>query len=270
MTTADSARVRKTGTNGFTHAKAHGQNALDSERMVNAAVHVIPTQDLDSLTEALSGPSKANPAKPVFPMLSVEDQLFLREHATVKSYKKNHHVLEKGDDGGYFYLILEGYVEVYIENDSSRTLICRMGPSEFFGELSLLTGDPCTASVMTIEDSRLAVLHKRPFNECLMARSTLRLAIIRQLGRMVAELTEKLTMLPLQAYGRIRFYLYHLAQEIDGHLVIDGYWTHQHLAELTGCTRETVAKIMAELKRGGWVHYEKQRIVLLKRLPDRF
>lgn len=98
-------QTRDETTDGFHH----------SFRTVNAAVHIIPTRDSDSLTEALSGPSKANPGKPVFPMLSVEDQLFLREHATVKSYKKNHHILEKDDAGSYFYLILEGYVEVYIE-----------------------------------------------------------------------------------------------------------------------------------------------------------
>jgi CRP/FNR family transcriptional regulator, cyclic AMP receptor protein len=206
----------------------------------------------------------------IFPGLSEEDHAFLREHATMKAYRKNCHVFSKGDDGDHFFLILEGQVEIYVENDTSRTLICRMGPGEFFGELSLLTGGPRTASVMTIEDSRFAMLRKQSFSECLMQRPTLWVAMVRQLVRLVSELTEKLSMLGLDAYGRIRFFLYRLVREVDGELVVEGHWTQQHFAELAGCARETVAKIMTELKRGGWIRCEKRRIVLLKDLPDRF
>ena len=78
--------------------------------------------------------------------------LSLRDHATVKSYEKLRHVFEKGDEGNRFFFILGGRVEIFLENDGSRTLLGRKG-RPILGELSLLTGGPRTASVATIEDS---------------------------------------------------------------------------------------------------------------------
>ncbi len=202
--------------------------------------------------------------------LSPEDHLFLRDHATVKSYKKFRHVFEKGDEDNRFFFILAGQVEIFLENDGSRTLLRRKGPAEFFGELSLLTGGPRTASVATIEDSQFAVLHKSRFFECLADRPTLWHAMVRQLAHLVNELTETRAMLAVDAYRRLRFFLYRLACEVDGELVIRGPWTQQHLAELAGCARETVAKFMMELKRGGFVKCERECIVLQRPLPQRF
>jgi CRP/FNR family cyclic AMP-dependent transcriptional regulator len=195
---------------------------------------------------------------------------YLQAHATVKHYKKNHHVFEKGDDGDCFFLILKGQVEVYVEQQVARTLICRLGPGECFGEISLLTGGTRTASVMTTEDSQFAVIRRSVFSDCLHKRPSLWLTMVGKLIHMVNDLTEKLSMFALDAYGRIRFYLYRLAQDVDGELVIEGHWTQQHLAELSGCRRETVAKILSALERGGWLQREKRQIRLLKRLPDRF
>ena len=57
---------------------------------------------------------------------------------------------------------------------------------------------------------------------------------------------------------------------MDGKLVIEGHWTQQHIAQLAGCARETVTKIMKDLSRGDWISCERNRIVIRKPLPSQY
>lgn len=233
-------------------------------------------RDQPRLTSISSIPSAALEKIPITcgalvpPTLSDEDIRFLIPHGLLKKYLKNYPVVSQGDDGESFFLIMKGQVEVHIDNADSRTLLCRMGPGEFFGELALLMGGPRTASVTTVEDSLLVVLRKDVIFQCLSSRSTLWLALVRQLVYMVRDLTNKVSVHSLDAYARIRFYLYYLSREREGNLVIDRHWTQQHIAELSACARETVSRMLKELQKGQWIRRDKERLVILKPLPDRF
>ena len=80
----------------------------------------------------------------------------------------------------------------------------------------------------------------------------------------------RLSSLPLDAYGRLRSCLDRLARETNGCVVVQGLWTQQQLAELTGCRRETVQKILCELSKGGWIRCDRRQITILRPLPEEF
>jgi CRP-like cAMP-binding protein len=67
---------------------------------------------------------------------------------------------KSGDPGDAFFLILDGRVRVEV---SARKRI-RMGPGEFFGEMSLLDGGPRTATVAADTDVRVLVIARRDFS----------------------------------------------------------------------------------------------------------
>ncbi len=166
--------------------------------------------------------------------------------------------------------MLAGEVEIFVKDCHGRTVIARKGMGELFGELALLTGQGRTASAVTVEDSLLGVISKCAFEQCMSARPALLAAILRDLAATIGELTLRLSTLSLDAYGRLRFCLSALARETDGVAVVDGSWTQQQLAELAGCRRETVAKIMSALKRGNWIRADNKRIAILRPLPEAF
>ena len=59
------------------------------------------------------------------------------------------------------FIILEGTVEVWINvADGKKIEVARMGPGKFFGEMSLLTGETRTASVIATTDSQLIEVSK--------------------------------------------------------------------------------------------------------------
>ena len=70
-------------------------------------------------------------------------------------------MLTRADEpGDEFFLILDGTVSVDVS--AGRPVLLR--PGEFFGEMSLLDGDPRSATVITATPVRLLVIHRVNFS----------------------------------------------------------------------------------------------------------
>jgi putative ABC transport system ATP-binding protein len=63
-----------------------------------------------------------------------------------ESFPAGQRILRQGFSGGGFFVILEGEVTVQVDGESVATL----GKGDFFGEISLLLGEPPIADVMAV------------------------------------------------------------------------------------------------------------------------
>jgi len=68
-------------------------------------------------------------------------------------------VLKKGEPNLWFYLIYDGAFEVRDKDQVLR----RMGPGEYFGEISLLANEYTTADVVAVEESRCLIMEREEF-----------------------------------------------------------------------------------------------------------
>jgi CRP/FNR family transcriptional regulator, cyclic AMP receptor protein len=93
-------------------------------------------------------------------------------------------VVREGAAGSVFYVILGGRVRV-VRN--GRT-VARLGPGEFFGEMSLLDGKPRTADVVTEEPSRFLTLSAKDFRSTLDADAALSKHILRVMAARLRDL----------------------------------------------------------------------------------
>jgi len=203
--------------------------------------------------------------------LAESDRNFLLEHAVVRRYRRGHHLFHQGDEATCLFFVLEGELEVFIENgQADRAIIDRKESGALFGELELLGGQDRIASAVTLSDATLGVIRRCVFEECVRAKPELLRAVARDLAVAFGEMMTRLSTLPLDAYGRLRYYLTRLARETNGSMVVQGLWTQQQLAELAGCRRETVGSILCELKRGGWIRCDRRQITILRPLPEEF
>jgi CRP-like cAMP-binding protein len=88
-----------------------------------------------------------------------------------------------GETGLELFVIVEGHATV--KTRRGRTV--RLGPGEFFGEMSLLDGGPRSATVEAASDMRLLVVGRREFWQLLTAAPPLVLKIMGTLSRRVRE-----------------------------------------------------------------------------------
>ena len=97
-------------------------------------------------------------------------------------FKPGKTLITEGRPGRQFYVIIEGEVDV-VQNG---VRLPRRGGSEFFGEISLVSGTPATATVTTTTPTRALVISKRSFTTLLERSPTIQMRVIRSFSARLA------------------------------------------------------------------------------------
>ncbi len=208
----------------------------------------------------------------MFPAICDEDIEFIAQHGAIKTLSRNSVIVSEGEAADFFYVILEGRVRVYVVDDNGREAVLgHLGPHQFFGELAFFTESPRSASVMTIERSKVVVLARDDLQRCLTERPTLALAMIPHFIEMIRKLTDTVRSLALQdVYGRVTSLLYRLSAMENGKRVLEEALTHQEIADMVGASREMVSRILRDLTVGGYLVIDHKRIRIEKDPPARY
>lgn len=98
---------------------------------------------------------------PLFQGLSRRHLKQLAEHADEISFRPKERIVEEGQPGGSFFVIVRGEVRVV----RGKRAVATMGPGEFFGEISLLDGGPRTATVVADTPVEAIRVFKRSFDK---------------------------------------------------------------------------------------------------------
>jgi len=191
--------------------------------------------------------------------------------ATVRNYPKHTILMNEGDDTDSLYVVLGGRVRVYVSDENGREVhVNSIGPGEFFGEVTL-DGRPRSASVMSVEDCRCAIVRQTELLALIEKEPKFALHMIRKLASRVRDLTENVRSLALMdVYGRVARLLLELANERDGRLVIDEPLTHKDIASRVGASREMISRIFSDLTTGGYVIKDEGKLLIVKKPPPRW
>jgi CRP/FNR family cyclic AMP-dependent transcriptional regulator len=106
-----------------------------------------------------------------------------------RSFDAGDRLVKKGDKGTGFYLILEGSVEV----KSGITTLAKFGTGQFFGEMSLLDGEPRSADVVALEPTRCLVLNPQELNQIVDSNPRIATAMLRELTRRLRATTQSIS-----------------------------------------------------------------------------
>lgn len=84
----------------------------------------------------------------------------LAQHASERPYAPGEFIIREGDGGDEFFIVQRGDVSVLLGVDESEVEVARLDAGTFFGEMSVMTGEPRTASVRALQDTQLLVIDK--------------------------------------------------------------------------------------------------------------
>ncbi|MCP4668600.1 MAG: cyclic nucleotide-binding domain-containing protein [Deltaproteobacteria bacterium] len=102
-------------------------------------------------------------------------------------------VIKEGEHGETMYLIIEGEVSVIKAQGTDKEIeLDRIGAGDYFGEMALFEGQVRSATVRTLEESRLLVLHKQEFTEIVREYPQIALHICKVLSQRMRELHQKI------------------------------------------------------------------------------
>ncbi|MBW2278324.1 MAG: cyclic nucleotide-binding domain-containing protein [Deltaproteobacteria bacterium] len=106
---------------------------------------------------------------PLFAPFTAEERRSLFDRFSPRSYHGGAIVIAQGDDVDGLFLIVSGSAEVSHETETGeRRVLSTLGENDVFGEISLLTHAPATATVRATRDTRTLLLGREVFTETIM------------------------------------------------------------------------------------------------------
>ena len=123
---------------------------------------------------------------PLFKGIEPDGLAALAELATVVDFPAGHVIARQGEIGTGFFVIVAGGVRVVRDG----AVVARLGPGEFFGELSVLDRMPRNATVAAEEPTSCLALASWDFEKVLLDQPALTLAILRGVASRLREATD--------------------------------------------------------------------------------
>ncbi|MGD8346499.1 MAG: mechanosensitive ion channel family protein [Lysobacterales bacterium] len=129
-------------------------------------------------------------------------------------------LIRQGEDGDSLFAVIEGLLQVEVEDENGVQLVALVHPGEYIGEMSLLTGDKRAATVRSVTESVVFEIGNQPIVECMRERPELAEQLSRKLAYRQAstqkvldsvverEREAELENFASQLLGRMRAYLF--------------------------------------------------------------
>lgn len=155
-----------------------------------------PIQDLNVVLEApdkakadardeLATRRKALDDVPILAPLSPSERDELARRSRSVGFGTGETIIRQGEAGDSFYVVAQGQVHVRVRaaGSSQEQVVATLGAGQFFGEMSLMTGEARTATVVATRDTVLHVVDREAFVAIIAANEEL----IDGIGRVLAE-----------------------------------------------------------------------------------
>lgn len=116
---------------------------------------------------------------PLFAKTSDQELKHIAEKLVSAKFKEGDCIIREGDRGNYLYLIKKGRVRVVtmIDPDDEEIILSYLNEDDYFGEMSLITGEPRSASVIAECDVELFQLSKADFDALILKNPNISLSL---------------------------------------------------------------------------------------------
>jgi CRP/FNR family cyclic AMP-dependent transcriptional regulator len=169
------------------------------------------------------------------------------------------------------YIICSGQVKLSVEAKDGKTVILKVaGERQVLGLSSMISGQPSPIEATTIELCQIKFIDRDSFLQLIDRNSDAALACARLLGHEIGSAfrdvhdlllarssTEKLARLLLSWASK---------QPRNLEVRVDTNFTHEEIAQMIGSSRETVTRLLSDLKRKELIRLEGSTLVISNRI----
>ena len=175
-------RIRNLGDNGIDwevkywlddYAKHNDTDALVRQRIwyvfqrekidfayPTRVLHMMPQPEVVAHEEIVNTYAEHLNNVPIFAPLSDAETEQLANASTHRVYAPGELIVRKGQEGNSMFVIISGAVKVQIPEVGYQKTVNRLGENDYFGEMSLLTGDPRSANVIAEVETEVLRIKK--------------------------------------------------------------------------------------------------------------
>jgi CRP/FNR family transcriptional regulator, cyclic AMP receptor protein len=125
---------------------------------------------------------------PLFERLDDEERALLATQLEDVEFAAGALVFKRGDPGDAIFIVSSGEVEIFVEDTTGQRIVFETAKQgDFFGELSLLDGDPRSASAVAIAATRALRIDRQDLSLLFTRHPTAALDVLSVIGRRLRE-----------------------------------------------------------------------------------
>lgn len=185
-------------------------------------------------------------------------------------FSKSKLIVSENAPGDSLYVITEGTVKVsVISPDGKEIILTTLQNGEFFGEMSLLDGEPRSANVIAIAKTKTLILDRDSFLTRIIPNKDIAAAILTVMSQRLREANEKIaSLISMDVFDRLASHFQKQAVS-KGRELLDGSTVFERLpqgdiASIIGSSRETVTRMIKEMVDLGFLISSGKSIILKK------
>ncbi|MEA5097791.1 MAG: Crp/Fnr family transcriptional regulator [Burkholderiaceae bacterium] len=203
---------------------------------------------------------------PLFEGLDEESLSAVAQQMTARTYLSHDIVLRKGDTSEHLAFLLLGKLQVVdTREDGRETGLHFVMPGAYFGELSVIDGQPRSAAVISVQLSEVAFLPAHYARELIFNHPLIAQRFMMHFAKIVRASSNQRTLLSIpNAFQRVYAQLHLLARETQDGQVIEGLPKQHEIAIMVNTSRETVSRALHTLLKSN-ILAKKGPILIVKR-----
>ncbi|MEP6945784.1 MAG: mechanosensitive ion channel family protein [Acidobacteriota bacterium] len=120
---------------------------------------------------------------PIFAPLSEEETERLALAARSRIFANGESIVRAGNEGNSMFIIVRGHVRVQVVENGVSKIVNTLGENDFFGEMSLLTGEKRTATVVAEDETEVLRIEKSALKPIFENNP----GVVETIGQIVAE-----------------------------------------------------------------------------------
>ena len=211
---------------------------------------------------------------PFFNVLKDSELEKLAKLSSLHKYGKDNIIFFEEDTGSSLFIINKGRVKISrISNEGKEVILAILKEGDFFGEMSMISGEKRSANVTSIEKSELLILRAEDFFNILNRYPEIAILLLKELAKRLRMADTQIKSLSLlDAVSRVASALIQLFESNStlkrGKMVIEKLPSQQDLANIAGTSRETVSRAINLFIKEGYISKDKGSIIMEK--PGKF
>ncbi len=189
-------------------------------------------------------------------MISDELNQLLTSISSSRKVKAEHFLFQEGEDACEMYLIKSGNVQISKLTSDGKELNLRIcTTNDIIGELTLFTNNPkYMLSALALQDSEVLVIKNDILEEHLLQNAALTLEFMKWLNNHMRKFQTKIRDLVMNGkkgalYSTLIRFSNSYGLETEDGILIDIHLTNQEFAKFCSATRESVNRMLNDLKK---------------------
>ena len=177
----------------------------------------------------------------------------IQNNLKIKEEKSGTTILNQGDETKNLYIIIDGTLLItQLAEDGKVVSLELLKKGQCFGEIAIIDGAPRSASVTSLGDVKLGSLSESFVKETLMNDLNFTKSLLLRFSRIVRDANIQIfSLITANARKRLLLQLVRLSKMIQDNpheRVVEKGLSHTAIGSFAGISRETVTRIIGELK----------------------